>query len=178
MIFMSEVKIISFNPDAHMDVFIQMYIEYITWFSDNFIEYNNIDIYTRMATTIKDYVNDNLEPYISMRLPKGTLQLLEVDGEIAGMGVMHKIGDETGEIKRMYVFPKFRRRGLGRMMVNELLKIGKSIGCNRFLLDSPKFATPAHSLYRSIGFIEVEPYPESEIPVDWNHYWIFMEKTE
>jgi hypothetical protein len=30
-------------------------------------------------------------------------------------------------------------------------------------------------LYKSAGFKEIDDYPESEIPVDWRHYWIFME---
>jgi hypothetical protein len=31
-------------------------------------------------------------------------------------------------------------------------------------------------LYRSSGFIDIEPYPESEIPDEYKSHWIFMEK--
>ena len=63
-------------------------------------------------------------------------------------------------------------------MLNELLEIGRGLGCTRFLLDSPNWAFPAHGLYKSVGFKEVEEYPESEIPAEWRHYWIFMEMNE
>ena len=175
---MVDAKLVTFNPELHVDDFIKVYLEYVSWFSKGFIEYNNIDIYEAMGTTKEDYVYDHLEPYISMKLPKGTLQLIDVDGEIAGMGVMHKISEDTGEIKRMFIRPKFRRRGYARWMLNELLDLGRSVGCVRFLLDSPNFAYAAHNLYKSSGFKEVEDYPESEIPVDWRSFWVFMERIE
>jgi GNAT superfamily N-acetyltransferase len=172
---MKEVKIVPFNPEHHMDDYIEIYHEYITWFSQQFIEHNNRDIYTEMGTTITDFVNNNLEPYISMKLPKGTLQILEVDGKVAGIGAIHKLSADTGEIKRMYNRPEYRGRGFGRLMLNKLLDIGRSVGCSRFLLDSQNFSFDAHNLYRSAGFSEVDDYPESEIPVDWRQYWKFME---
>jgi len=172
---MLEAKIVTFNPNVHMDEYIEIYTDYITWFSQQFIEYNNRDIYTEMGTSITEFVQNNLEPYISMKLPKGTLQILEVDGKVAGMGVIHKISEDTGEIKRMYNRPEYRGNGFGRFMLNTLLDIGKSVGCTKFKLDSPNFGFAAHNLYKSAGFKEVEDYPESEIPVDWRHYWKFME---
>ena len=175
---MGEAKIIQFDPDVHMEDYVKMYLDYITWFSQQFMEHNKVDIYTEMGTTITDFVHDNLEPYISMKLPNGTLQMIEVDGEIAGMGVVHKLSDGTGEIKRMYNRPEYRGNGYGRLLLNKLLDIGRNVGCSRFLLDSPNFGYAAHNLYRSVGFKEVRDYPESEIPVDWRHYWIFMEKIK
>jgi GNAT superfamily N-acetyltransferase len=172
---MQEVKIVPFDQDHHMDDYIQIYIDYITWFSQQFIKHNNRDIYAETGTTITDFVYNNLEPYISMKLPEGTLQILEVDGEVSGMGVIQKLNADTGEIKRMYNRPEYRGRGYGRLMLNKLLDIGRSIGCSRFLLDSPNFAVAAHNLYRSMGFKEVEYYSESQIPPDWRQYWKFME---
>jgi hypothetical protein len=37
--------------------------------------------------------------------------------------------------------------------------------------------TAAHGLYRSSGFVEIEPYPESEIPDERKPHWVFMERT-
>ena len=62
-----------------------------------------------------------------MKLPEGTLQILEVDGKVAGMGVVHKLSEDTGEIKRMYNRPEHRGNGFGRLMLNTLLDIGKSV---------------------------------------------------
>ena len=43
-------------------------------------------------------------------------------------------------------------------------------------LDSARFMHAAHALYRSSGFQEIAPYPESEIPEEFRPNWIFMEK--
>lgn len=34
----------------------------------------------------------------------------------------------------------------------------------------------AHALYRSNGFYEIDPYPESENPEEFQTHWIFMER--
>lgn len=34
----------------------------------------------------------------------------------------------------------------------------------------------AHTLYRSVGFEEIDPYVESEIPEEYQSNWTFMEK--
>ncbi len=33
----------------------------------------------------------------------------------------------------------------------------------------------AHSLYRSLGFLDIEAYPEMEIPPEFKNYLLFME---
>lgn len=44
-------------------------------------------------------------------------------------------------------------------------------------LDSPTFMTAAHALYRSHGFVDIEPYTESEIPEEFRPYLLFMERS-
>ena len=42
--------------------------------------------------------------------------MVEVDGQIAGTISLRKIREDPGEIKRMYVRPKFRAGKLGNLM--------------------------------------------------------------
>jgi hypothetical protein len=42
-------------------------------------------------------------------------------------------------------------------------------------LESTGYMVNAHALYRSFGFKEIEPYPESEIPQELHVYCVFME---
>lgn len=42
------------------------------------------------------------------------------------------------------------------------------------LLDNTRFMHAAHTLYGSVGFNEIEPYPESEIPTELRHHLLFM----
>ena len=57
---MQKAKIVPFDPEKHMDGYIEIYTDYITWFSQQFIEYNNRDIYTELGTSINEFVYDNL----------------------------------------------------------------------------------------------------------------------
>ena len=60
----------------------------------------NVDIVFGVDFTMK-----NLDKFSE---PDGTLLLAAVDGEIAGTISLRKIREDAGEIKRMYVKPKFR----------------------------------------------------------------------
>lgn len=75
----------------------------------------------------------------------------------------------------MYVRPQTRNRGVGRVLLNGLLEEARQIGYERVRLDSARFMTEAHQLYRSIGFREIEAYEGSEIPAEFQKNWIFME---
>jgi hypothetical protein len=35
----------------------------------------------------------------------------------------------------------------------------------------------AHALYRRHGFVDIEPYPKSEIPDEFKKHWVFMERS-
>jgi GNAT superfamily N-acetyltransferase len=108
--------------------------------------------------------------------PRGRL-LLAFDGPRAvGVACMRQIRAGIGEIKRMYVRPAFRRRGVGRQLLEALLREARIIGYRAMRLDSPRFMTEAHALYRSAGFQEIDEYPEVEIAPQHRQHWVFMEK--
>ena len=96
--------------------------------------------------------------------PYGRLLLAIEGARAAGIACMKRIGKDTGEIKRMYTRAEFRRRGIGRALLEALIAEAQEKGYATVRLDSARFMKAAHSLYRSAGFHEIEPYAESEIP--------------
>ena len=108
--------------------------------------------------------------------PNGRLVLAVVDSEVAGVGCIMTTGERMGEVKHMYVRPQFRRRGLGRKLLGNLVEQSVTMGHTVLRLDSAWFMEAAHALYRSFGFREIAPYPESEVPKEMHDFWIFMEK--
>ena len=72
--------------------------------------------------------------------------------------------------------PRKSKAGLGRALIHRLIQDAQQIGYQRIRLDSARFMKEAHHLYQSIGFNEVEAYEGSEIPIEFQHNWIFMEK--
>ena len=108
--------------------------------------------------------------------PDGRLLLATEESRTAGIACLKRLRKDIGEIKRMYVRPEFRGKGIGRALLEALVAEAKEIGYPTVRLDSARFMKAAHTLYRSAGFREIEPYPESEIPPEFQKHWIFMER--
>jgi GNAT superfamily N-acetyltransferase len=148
----------------------QLFTEYMHWVHLKLNEDYGIDF------DVQAKVAQDLTELGMFLPPDGRLVLVSLGSEVIGLGCLRKIGDELGEIKRMYVRPQFRGSGIGRKLLEHLFDQATMIGFLRLRLDSTKFMDVAHSLYHSCGFKEVDPYPESEIPEEVQEHWVFMEK--
>ena len=120
-----------------------------------------------------DLIMKNLDKFAE---PDGRLLLVKVDGQIAGTISLRKIRGDCGEIKRMYVRPKFRGKKLGNLMIEEVIRVSKENGYSKLYLDTAHFMSSAISLYKNFGFKETGPYPESVHPKGLWDKWIFMMK--
>jgi len=80
-----------------------------------------------------DFTMNNLDKFAK---PDGRLLLVEVDGQIAGTISLRKIREDSGEIKRMYVRPKFRGEKLGNLMIEEVIRVSKGNGLSKLYLDT------------------------------------------
>jgi len=91
-------------------------------------------------------------------LPHGGLWLAGDNIEAAGCVALRPIEAETCEIKRLYVRPAFRGRGVGRLLAAHALAEAAARGYQRAFLDTLASMTTAIALYKSLGFAEIEPY--------------------
>ena len=103
--------------------------------------------------------------------------LAEENDSPAGLICLRKIDATTAEVKRMYVRPALRGKGVGKALVERLKEEARQMGYATVRLDSGPFMQSAHAVYRSAGFREREPYPESEVPPEYHSVWVFMELT-
>ena len=95
---------------------------------------------------------------------RGRLYLAEIDGATVGLGGLKPISEDVAEIKRMYVRPCARGRGVGRRLLQRLVADARSLEFRVVRLESAAFMREAHALYRSFGFEETAPY-EGEFAV-------------
>lgn len=80
-------------------------------------------------------------------------------GRAVGFTGVRRFGDDgDAELKRMYVEPDGRGLGLGRALGTAAIGEARRLGYRRLLLDSRASLVAACALYRSLGFVDVDPY--------------------
>lgn len=108
----------------------------------------------------------------------GMLLLALVNDEPAGCVALRKFGTNPAseddeilaeldicEMKRLYVRPHFRGIGVGRELVDAILKCAAAIGYRRMRLDTvPSEMGTAVEMYLRLGFVEIVPYRENPVP--------------
>ncbi|MCI8465770.1 MAG: GNAT family N-acetyltransferase [Lachnospiraceae bacterium] len=93
--------------------------------------------------------------------PEGRLYLAYGDGALAGCIGLRKIDARNCEMKRLYVRPAFRGKGIGNQLVQRILSDAKEIGYTHMLLDTLPFLEHAVHIYKKLGFYEIEAYNDS-----------------
>jgi GNAT superfamily N-acetyltransferase len=166
---MAEIREAELPKD--IDAVRRLWLEYLTWGNDG------LESRYGFRLPVHEAVENDVATIAKLQPPDGRL-LLVFEGDVAvGTACMRRIGPDTAEIKRMYVEPAHRHGGMGRALLDQLIAAARTAGYERVRLDSPDFMTAAHGLYRSSGFVEIGPYPESEIPDEHKSHWVFMERT-
>ena len=96
--------------------------------------------------------------------PDGRLLLATHQSHPAGCVALHKLGPEICEMKRLYVRPEFRGKGLGRDLAEKVISEARQSGYNKLRLDTvePLMKT-AVAMYRELGFREIPPYRQNPI---------------
>ena len=86
--------------------------------------------------------------------------IVREDGVPAGCGGVQLYGTDYGELKRMYVRPQFRGRGLGKIVLNHLTDYARERGVGILRLETGIYQKEAIALYESSGFRRVPPFGE------------------
>jgi GNAT superfamily N-acetyltransferase len=116
-----------------------------------------------LSFDIDAMVDSDIEDRSKFYPPSGRFYLVKTDGAYVGVGCLKRLAAGVGEIQRMYVQPHVRGKGAGRLLVERLLADAGELGYTKVRLESLKALTAAHTLYHSVGFVDIAPYDDDSM---------------
>lgn len=90
--------------------------------------------------------------------PEGCILLAFYDGKLAGCVALRKFEKSICEMKRLYIRPEYRGKGIGKTLSKEVINQAQEKGYKSMRLDTLPFMKEAITLYISLGFREIKPY--------------------
>lgn len=81
-----------------------------------------------------------------------------VDGKIAGSGVIRPLDENVAEIKRLFVRPPFRKRGIARHLLADLEALATVLGYRTIRLETGNLQPEAIALYQSSGYRPIDAF--------------------
>lgn len=87
----------------------------------------------------------------------------EQDDAIVGCVALRRNTDTWCEMKRLYVTPDARKTGAGVKLAQAVIQKARELGYGGIRLDTLPVMVPALTLYRRLGFVEIEKYYETPV---------------
>jgi GNAT superfamily N-acetyltransferase len=100
-----------------------------------------------------------------MVAPGGAFLVGYEDGRAVAIGGLRGLGGGVCEIKRMYVVPDARSRGVGRALLDALEDAGRRLGYHTVRLDAGEAQEHSRVLFADTGYREIPPYNANHIAV-------------
>jgi len=111
-----------------------------------------------LSFDIDAMITSDIEDRAKFYPPSGRFYVIRRGESHVGVGCLKRLTSSVAEIQRMYVQPHVRGVGAGRLLLQQLLSDARAIGYEAVRLESLKFLSAAHALYKSAGFAEITPY--------------------
>lgn len=91
---------------------------------------------------------------------QGAFVIARLEGRPVGCGALRRLDATTAEVKRMYVDPEVRGRGVAKAILRYLIDAGRQMSVTRLVLETGIHQLEAISLYRGAGFRPIECFGE------------------
>ena len=102
-----------------------------------------------------------------MTPPSGLFVVARHEDQAVGCGGFKRVGETTGEIKRVWTAPSARGMGVARRMLRTLEAAAREAGVKTLRLDTNRALTEAHALYRSEGYREITRFNDNPYADHW-----------
>ena len=122
----------------------------------------------RLQLSLYPAESNHLDPVETLAGDGVTFLAAFVAGEVVGCGAVKRMHGRYGEIKRMYVEPRARGRGVGRALIEALESALLRCGIRLVRLETGVRQPEALSLYERCGYVRIPPfgdYPDDPLSV-------------
>ncbi|MDN2567151.1 bifunctional helix-turn-helix transcriptional regulator/GNAT family N-acetyltransferase [Aquibium sp. A9E412] len=103
----------------------------------------------------------------AMTPPDGCFLVARIDGRPVGCGALKPLDAQTAEIKRMWVAPEARGRGLARRLLAALEAEARARNRHRVRLDTNRALTTAQAMYRKAGYRPIARFNDNPYADFW-----------
>jgi len=122
-----------------------------------------------LCRRFKDRVPTDEEAVAVLTREELPIWVAEVDGELAGFAYAHVLfridGDTSVFLYELDVDERFRRRGIGRALVEEARELGKRVGAKEMWVETSYDNEPAQATYAAAGGTRAE---EPVLDFEWD----------
>lgn len=131
-----------------------------------------IDALDRLQQDLYPEESNHLEPAGDLTRPEYRFLGVYADQTLVGCGAVRTVDGAYGELKRFYVSPAHRRRGIAQMLLTALEAHVLALGIDTVRLETGVYQHEALSFYAANGYRRVAPFgPYRTDPLS-----VFMEK--
>jgi GNAT superfamily N-acetyltransferase len=107
---------------------------------------------------------DDARAVDDFRPPAGVFLIASDRGVVVGCGAVRALEPGVGEVKRMWIDPSRRGRGLGSRLLDALEDAARALGYQRLRLDTHELLVEAIGLYEAHGFRRIDRYHDNPDP--------------
>ena len=153
------LNIFPVETDKHIEITKQLYVEYADYLFE-VISPHSLPLAERISQETLDDANTLPGVYAE---PKSCILLAEYQHAIAGCIAVSEITEGMCELKRIYIKPQFRRKGIGKKLKAEIIEKAIELDYKRMRLHTSGIFAGAKELYKSCGFKDDGPIEGSPI---------------
>jgi len=124
----------------------------------------HLELHSVEPASIQRVVDVLPAPYLP---PNGALWVAYDGDDPLGCAAFQTIAADTAELKRVFVWPDARRRGVARALTEHAIETIRDRGYSRVRLGTQETAVGAQRLYESLGFRRIEPYRAADFGTVW-----------
>lgn len=164
------------GPPARAEALTEQILrEYLIWCGERFAADHGV-VFDDVDAAVAAHHREFTQELPHLLGPRGRLLIARSSSEIVGVGALKPVDATVVEIKRMYVRPQARGRGIGRAILETLLADARTIGYRVARLETVDFMREAHTLYRSLGFHDRPIFDNTEASLSGlEPFMLFME---